>query len=173
MELAIIGLVAIVLALIAASLVSNYASAAAQRRSANARSAEDYRKHRALSQPPPDAIVANKDPRHAAAILLYQTAAFKGDISDAMDGALLEGMETLFNADEDAAADLFSDAWRALGENNDTGVPLETLVAPIIEQCTDGERRAFLALLQRISTLEGAPNQRQIRLSDDLRRLLL
>lgn len=173
MELAVFGLVAVVLVLIAASLVTNYASTAAERRSANARSAEEYRKRRALSQPPPDVIAANKDPRHAAAILLYQMAAFKGDISNEMDAALLEGMETLFNADEDAAADLFSEAWRALGENNDTGVPLETLVAPIIEQCTDGERRAFLALLQRISTVEGAPNQRQIKLSDDLRHLLV
>lgn len=127
----------------------------------------------AMSEPPRETIAANTDPRYAAAIILYQTAAFRGDLSDELDAALLNGMEALFNVDEDTVATLFGDAWRALGEHNDTGVPLETLVGPIIETCTAVERREFLALFQKISTLEGAPNPRQTQLFDELRRLLL
>lgn len=126
-----------------------------------------------LSQPPPEAIAANKDPRLAAAILLYQAAALKGDISDETDSQLLNGMAKLFNTDSEASADLFSAAWRALGERNDTGVALDVLVGPIVEQCTDIERREFLSLFQRISTLEGAPNPQQMRLFEDLRARLL
>lgn len=127
----------------------------------------------AMSKPAPETIAANTDPRFAAAIILYQTAAFRGDISDELDAALLNGMEALFNVDEDTVATLFGEAWRALGEHNDTGVPLETLVGPIIKTCTDGERREFLALFQKISTHEGAPNPRQTQLFDELRQLLL
>lgn len=173
MQLAVLGLVAVVLVLIGASLVSAYLSGVADKRNAAVRRTEEHRTRRAQSQPAPEVIAANKDPRTAAAILLYQTAALKGDISNDMDVVLLEGMETLFHADEQAAADLFSEAWRALGENNDTGVPIAALAQPILDQCTDGERRAFLAFLQRVATLNGAPNQRQIEMTEDLRRLLL
>lgn len=161
--------VVILLAIVAASILLALLSI---RRSARETGAPAAAPMPALGQPAPEVIAANKDPRYAAAILLYQAAAFKGDISDEMDAAILNGMERLFHADKDAAEDLFSDAWRALGEENDTRVPLETLAQPIRDQCTDGERREFLALFQRISTLEGAPNQRQTQLFESLRLLL-
>lgn len=161
--------VIILLAIFAASILLAYLSI---RRSARETGPMTAAPIEALGQPAPEVIAANKDPRYAAAILLYQTAAFKGDISDEMDAAILSGMEALFHAEKDAAEDLFSDAWRALGEENDTRVPLETLVQPMRDQCTDGERREFLALFQRISTFEGAPNQRQTQLFESLRLLL-
>lgn len=127
---------------------------------------------RAMEQPAPAAIASNEDPRYAAAILLYQTAAMKGDLSNEMDAALLNGMQALFAADEDAAADLFGDAWRALGEGNDSGVPIEILVAPILTRCTPDEREAFVGLMNKIAALEGEPTEKQRALIAKTRALL-
>ncbi|MBY0422183.1 MAG: hypothetical protein K2Q06_07760 [Parvularculaceae bacterium] len=136
-----------------------------------ARAAEENRK--AMEQPAPEIIAANADPRYAAAILLQQIAAMKGDLSNEMDAALLNGMQALFTADEDAAADLFGDAWRALGENNDSGVPVKTLVAPIRARCTPDERIAFLDLMERIAGLESPPTAPQRALIEKVRATLL
>lgn len=173
MEIAVIGLVAVVLVLVAASLVSVRASAASDQRDADARRQNEARLHRLQGKPSPETIAANKDPRAAAAILLYQAAAFRGDLSDETDAALINGMQKLFNTDAETAETLFADAWRALGETNDPGVPLEALAAPILETCTDSERRQFLALLQRIATLGGAPNPQQLQHFESLRGILV
>lgn len=119
----------------------------------------------APGEPPalPDVSDLN-DPREAAAILLYQVAAAGGDLSDAQDEALLEGMRALFGGDQSEIEDLFAFAWRALGENNDPRADAAQLVRPIVRRCTEAERRELATLMRRIAAVEGPANDAQLHL---------
>ncbi|MEQ1929183.1 MAG: TerB family tellurite resistance protein [Parvularculaceae bacterium] len=120
---------------------------------------------------PPD-LSNLQDPREAAAVFLYRVAAAKGDMSDARDDALLEGMQELFGGDADAAEDFLAFGWRADGDGV-TPLDAVAVAGPMMQRCTHEERRDFIAALRKIAAVDGPPNDAQRRLMSQIEAAVL
>lgn len=113
------------------------------------------------------------DPREAAAVLLYQMAAYDGAVTDRQAAQIVAGMRDTFEADAETAQGLYAFARMAVGEINDAGNNVRKILRPVMEVCTDSEKRQFIALLERAAEIEGAPSDIQRRLIAETRRVLL
>ncbi len=113
------------------------------------------------------------DPREAAAVLLYQMAAYDGAVTDRQRRAILAEMRAAFAADEETAEGMFAFARAALGEINDAANSLGKIARPIVEACTVEERRQLVDLMLKTAEIEGPVSEMQNRLIADVRRLLL
>jgi uncharacterized tellurite resistance protein B-like protein len=112
------------------------------------------------------------DPREAAAVLLYQTAAYDGAVTDRQRAAIVSEMRKTFNVDAETGEGLYAFARAAVGQINDAGNSLRKIIRPIVDQCTDGERRAFIAMLEAVGEVEGPLSDAQRRLAAEVRRAL-
>lgn len=113
------------------------------------------------------------DPREAAAVLLYQMAAYDGAVTDRQAAQIVAGMRDTFEADEETAQGLYAFARMAVGEINDAGNNVRKILRPVIEVCTDSEKRQFIELLERAAEIEGPPSDIQRRLIAEARRVLV
>ena len=113
------------------------------------------------------------DPREAAAVLLYQVAAYDGAVTDRQQSQIVANMRDAFDADEETAQGLFAFGRMAVGEINDAGNNVRKILRPVAEVCTDSEKTQLIELLERTSEIEGAPRDIQRRLIAEARRVLL
>ncbi|MFN0022338.1 MAG: TerB family tellurite resistance protein [Parvularculaceae bacterium] len=113
------------------------------------------------------------DPREAAAVLLYQIAAYDGAVTDRQRRAIVGDMRAAFAADEETAEGLFAFARAALGEINDASNSLGKITRPIVDACTPDERRQLVDLMLKAAEIEGPVSDIQNRLIADVRRALL
>lgn len=113
------------------------------------------------------------DPREAAAILLYQIAAYDGAVTDRQRGAIVAEMRAAFGADEETAEGLFAFARMALGEINDAANSVKKIVRPIVDACTEDERRQMIDMMLKAAEIEGPVSDVQNRLIAETRRALL
>ena len=77
------------------------------------------------------------DPREAAAVLLYQVAAYDGAVTDRQQSQIVANMRDAFDADEETAQGLFAFGRMAVGEINDAGNNVRKILRPVAEVCTD------------------------------------
>ncbi len=113
------------------------------------------------------------DPREAAAVLLYQMAAYDGHVTDRQYKAIVAEMREAFEADEETAESLYAFGRMAVGEINDAGNNMHKILRPVTEVCTDTEKNQLVELLERTAEIEGPPTDMQRRLILEARRLLL
>ena len=113
------------------------------------------------------------DPREAAAILMYQVAAYDGDVTDGQKRMMLDAMRNSFEADEETAEGLYAFARMAVGEINDAGNSVRKILRPVSEVCTSEEKQQLIDLLDQTAEVEGAPSDVQRRLIAEARRVLL
>ncbi len=112
------------------------------------------------------------DPREAAAVLLYQIAAYDGAVTDRQKEKIVSEMRRVFAADEETAQGLYAFARAAVGQVNDAGNSLRKILKPIIDQCSDDERKGFVAMLETIGEVESPLTDAQRRLVSEIRRQL-
>ncbi|MEO1243339.1 MAG: TerB family tellurite resistance protein [Pseudomonadota bacterium] len=113
------------------------------------------------------------DPREAAAILMYQIAAYDGDVTDHQKRMMVDAMRNAFEADEETAEGLYAFARMAVGEINDAGNSVRKILRPVAEVCTIDEKQQLIDLLDQTAEVEGAPSDVQRRLIAEARRVLL
>jgi uncharacterized tellurite resistance protein B-like protein len=113
-----------------------------------------------------------EDPREAAAILLYQMAAYDGAVTGRQQAAIVAEMKKAFAADEEVAQGLYAFARVAVGQVNDASNSLRKVVKPIVEKCTDDEKNAFISMVERIGEVESPLTDLQRRLAAETRRAL-
>ena len=113
------------------------------------------------------------DPREAAAVLLYQIAAYDGAVTDAQKFAIVSRMGDTFSADSETAEGLYAFGRMAVGEINDAGNRLKKILRPVIEVCTADEKTSLISMLEDISAIEGATSDAQARMIDEAKRALL
>lgn len=113
------------------------------------------------------------DPREAAAVLLYQIAAYDGAVTGRQAAHIVAGMRDAFDADEETAQGLYAFGRMAVGQLNDAGNTVRKILRPVIDVCTDGEKKQFIALLESAAEVEGPPSDVQRRLIAEVRRVLL
>jgi len=113
------------------------------------------------------------DPREAAAVLLFQIAAYDGAVTDRQRAAIVDDMKSAFGADSETAEGLFAFARAAIGQINDAANNLKKITRPIMDACTDEERRQLIDLMLKAAEIEGPPSDVQHRLIAETRRLLL
>lgn len=113
------------------------------------------------------------DPREAAAILMYQVAAYDGDVTERQKAAMIANMRAAFEADEETAEGLFAFARMAVGEINDAGNSVRKILRPVVEVCTGAEKQQLVNLLDETAEIEDPPSDMQRRLIAEARRVLL
>lgn len=113
------------------------------------------------------------DPREAAAILLYQIAQYDGAVTDRQRAAIVGDMRAAFSADAETAEGLFAFARAAIGQINDAANSLKKIARPIVEACTEDERRQLIDMMLKAAEIEGPVSDVQSRLIADARRALL
>lgn len=113
------------------------------------------------------------DPREAGAILIYQTAAYDGAVTERQEVQIIADMREMFEADEETAQGLFSFARMAVGEINDAGNNVRKILRPVAEVCSPAEKTALIEMLEKTSEIEGPPTDMQRRLIAETRRILL
>lgn len=113
------------------------------------------------------------DPREAAAVLLYQIAAYDGHVTDRQYRTIVAEMREAFEADEETAEGLYAFGRMAVGEINDAANNVRKILRPVTEVCTDAEKRQLVELLERTAEIEGPPTDMQRRLILETRRVLL
>lgn len=113
------------------------------------------------------------DPREAAAVLLYQMAAYDGHVTDRQYQTIVAEMREAFQADEETAEGLYAFGRMAVGEINDAGNNVRKILRPVIEVCTGEEKQQLIDLLERTAEIEGPPTDMQRRLIMEARRVLL
>jgi uncharacterized tellurite resistance protein B-like protein len=113
------------------------------------------------------------DPREAAAVLLFQIAAYDGAVTDRQKAAIVSEMRAAFGADQETAEGLYAFARMALGEVNDAANSLKKILRPIADACTDAEKRQLVDMLGKIGEVEGALTDMQRQLIVEARRILL
>lgn len=113
------------------------------------------------------------DPREAAAVLLYQIAAYDGAVTDRQQAAMVADMRNAFEADEETAQGLYAFGRMAVGEINDAANNVRKILRPVIEVCTDAEKKQLIELLERAAEIEGPPGETQRRLIAEARRVLI
>lgn len=112
------------------------------------------------------------DPREAAAILLYQIAAYDGAVTDRQQSAIVEDMRQAFEADEETARSLFAFARMAAGQLNDASNSARKILRPVAQVCTEAEKATLIDMLERTAEIEGPPSEIQRRLIAEVRRVL-
>ena len=112
------------------------------------------------------------DPREAAAILIYQLAAYDGAVTDRQKAQMIDDMRREFQADDETAEGLFAFARMAVGEINDAGNSVRKILAPVNSVCTPDEKASLIELLDRTAEIEGEPTDMQRRLIAEARRVL-
>jgi len=113
------------------------------------------------------------DPREAAAVLLYQIAAYDGAVTDRQAAHIVGEMQKAFEADEETAQGLYAFGRMAVGEINDAGNNVRKILRPVIDVCTDVEKQQLVDLLERTAEIEGPLADIQRRLIAEARRVLL
>ena len=113
------------------------------------------------------------DPREAAAVLLYQMAAYDGAVTDRQAAHIVSEMQKAFEADEETAQGLYAFGRMAVGEINDAGNNVRKILRPVIDVCTDVEKQQLVDLLERTAEIEGPLADIQRRLIAEARRVLL
>lgn len=113
------------------------------------------------------------DPREAAAILMYQVAAYDGEVTNRQKVQMIDDMRNVFEADVETAEGLFSFARMAVGEINDAGNSVRKILRSATEVCTPAEKQHLVDLLDRTAEIEGEPSDIQRRLIAEARRVLL
>ena len=118
-------------------------------------------------------IESLSDPREAAAILLYQIAQYDGAVTDRQRAQLVADMRIAFDADEETADGLFAFARMAVGEINDAANSLKKIAKPIVEACTEEERRQLIDMMLKAAEIEGPISDAQNRLIAETRHALM
>lgn len=113
------------------------------------------------------------DPREAAAILMYQTAAYDGEVTDRQKQMMLDAMAQSFEADSETAEGLYAFARMAVGEINDAGNSVRKILKPVVEICTVEEKQQLVSLLDQAAEVEGPPTDVQRSLIAEARRVLM
>ncbi len=113
------------------------------------------------------------DPREAAAILMYQTAAYDGEVTDRQKQMMLDAMAQSFEADSETAEGLYAFARMAVGEINDAGNSVRKILKPVVEICTVEEKQQLVSLLDQAAEVEGSPTDVQRSLIAEARRVLM
>jgi len=113
------------------------------------------------------------DPREAAAVLIYQIAAYDGDVTDRQHRAMVADMRSGFDADEETAEGLYAFARMAVGQINDAGNSVRKILSPVSEVCTATEKQSLIDMLDRAAEVEGPPSETQRRLIAEARRVLV
>ncbi len=106
-------------------------------------------------------------------MLIYQTAAYDGDITERQRLATVADMSAAFDADEELAEGLFAFARMAVSQINDAGNSVRKILAPVREVCTATEKQTLIDMLDRAAEVEGPPSKTQRRLIADARRVLV
>ncbi len=113
------------------------------------------------------------DPREAAAVLLYQIAAYDGAVTDRQRRQIVADMKETLGTDDDTAEALFAFARAATGQINDAANSLRKIAKPILDQATPDERRQLIDLMLKIAEIEGPVSDTQNWLIAEARRMLL
>lgn len=113
------------------------------------------------------------DPREAAAVLLYQIAAYDGAVTDRQRQTIVADMKSTFGADAETAEGLFAFARAAVGQINDAANSLRKIAKPILDSCTPDERRQVIDMMLKAAEIEGPVSDTQNRLIAETRRALL
>lgn len=113
------------------------------------------------------------DPREAAAVLIYQIAAYDGAVTDRQHDAIVGDMRRAFDADQETGEGLFAFARMAVGEINDAANSVRKILRSVIDVCTDEEKRGLIDMMERTAEIEGPPTDAQRRLIAETRRVLL
>lgn len=113
-----------------------------------------------------------EDPRDAAAILLVQTAAYKGEISAAQKSTITGLMQKTFDIGGEEAEGLYSFGRMAIGQLNDAGNSTRRILRPILDTLTLEEMRGFVAMLDEVAEVDGDPVEAQRLLISEVRRSL-
>lgn len=112
------------------------------------------------------------DPREAAAVLLFQIAAYDGAVTERQKAAMVSQMQEAFMADEETAEGLYAFARMAVGEINDAANSLRKILRPVGDVCTPEEKQSLIDMLTLVAQVEGPLNDSQTRLIDETRRAL-
>lgn len=118
-------------------------------------------------------IESLSDPREAAAVLLFQIAAYDGAVTDRQRQAIVADMQKAFAADAETAEGLFAFARAATGQINDAANSLRKILRPIEEACSPEERRQLIDMMLKAAEIEGPISDVQSRLIAEVRRALL
>ncbi len=113
------------------------------------------------------------DPRDAAAVLLYQIAAYDGAVTDRQRQLIIADMKRAFAADDETAEGLFAFARAATGQINDAANSLKKILKPIEAACSADERRELVDMMLKAAEIEGPVSDVQNRLIAETRRVLL
>lgn len=113
------------------------------------------------------------DPREAAAVLLYQIAAYDGAVTDRQHVGIAADMSEAFEVDAESAEGFFAFGRMAVGEINDAANSLRKILRPIASVCAPEEQRRLIEMMQRAAEIEGSPGEAQRRLIAETRRILL
>lgn len=112
------------------------------------------------------------DPREAAAVLIYQVAAYDGAVTDRQHDGIVADMRQTFETDGETAEGLYAFARMAVGQINDAANSVRKSLRPVLDVCTDDEKQALIAMMERAAEIEGPPTDAQRRLIAETRRVL-
>jgi len=87
--------------------------------------------------------------------------------------AITEALIRDFQIPQNDAVELIAFSKMVLGQMNDAGDYLKTILAPIKKYCTDTEKNVFIVLLGDVAQLETPVNELQQSLLDNVKRHLL
>lgn len=112
------------------------------------------------------------DPREAAAVLIYQIAAYDGAVTDRQHDLIVADMRATFETDGETAEGLYAFARMAVGQINDAANSVRKILRPVLDVCTDDEKQALVAMMERAAEIESSPTDAQRRLVAETRRVL-
>lgn len=112
------------------------------------------------------------DPKEAAAVLMVQMAAYRGQVSVPEKRLITEQMQSQFDIPQEEAEGLFSFGRMAVGQLGDAAASLPQLLEPIVAQCTSEECEDFLRMMSSVAEIAGRPNEDQRKLLTLLEQLL-
>jgi hypothetical protein len=103
---------------------------------------------------------------------MVQAAVYSGRMSIDQKQAITSEMQEAFGVDADDAEGLFSFGRMAVGQIGDAVRSMKRLVQPILDNCTLQEMKDLIAMLERVSAVDGPPDAAQRRLISEARQTL-
>lgn len=130
------------------------------------------RKRRWMKQYHANPAFSLEDPMDAIALLLTATAKIDGDLSSEEKIELRRIFEDTFKQTPEQASALLRSSTFLLGSGDEIYSRVKEVLTPSLESFNDEQKTSSLALLNRIASVGGAPNQVQTGFMADIESIL-
>lgn len=130
------------------------------------------RRSRWQSKTKTDPIKDIRDPRLAAAVMMYAIAKSDGDVTERQRSSILEQLRDGLGMDYEEAGEILGQARWLTQDLHDVTTILRRAAAPVEASCTVEECRDLIEILEHVAGVEGGMTDAQKNSLDGLRRRL-